>query len=97
MTTQEHLLTILGEECVETAQRASKALRFGLEEIEPGYTLANAERIMVEYDDIVAMVLMLQERGLLPESKMSRVKAKQEKVLKFLEYSRACGTLKDNA
>jgi len=33
MLLQEHLLIILAEECSEVAQRASKALRFGLREI----------------------------------------------------------------
>ena len=30
MTREEHLLTIVAEECAEVAQRATKALRFGL-------------------------------------------------------------------
>ena len=29
MTREEHLLTIVAEECAEVAQRATKALRFG--------------------------------------------------------------------
>jgi hypothetical protein len=36
MTRQEMLLTIVAEECNETPQRVSKAIRFGLDEIEAG-------------------------------------------------------------
>jgi hypothetical protein len=36
MTREQHLLTILAEECGEVVQRASKAIRFGLDESQPG-------------------------------------------------------------
>ena len=45
MTREEHLLTIVAEECNEVAQRATKALRFSLEEIEPGQEFSNRERL----------------------------------------------------
>ena len=48
MTREEHLLTIVAEECNEVAQRATKALRFSLEEIEPGQEFSNRERLFQE-------------------------------------------------
>lgn len=45
MKRHEHLLSILAEECCEVGQRVSKALRFGLDEVQPGQDLSNAERI----------------------------------------------------
>jgi hypothetical protein len=39
MTRDEHLMTIAMEECAEVAQRVSKAVRFGMEEIQPGQPL----------------------------------------------------------
>lgn len=95
MTRQEHLLTILGEECVEVAQRASKALRFGLTEVQPDLAQAytNAERLMQEYAHLVAMIDMCQEEGLLPVMPQSFVAAKKRNVEKYLGYSRECGTL----
>lgn len=96
MTTTEHLLTILGEECAEVHQRASKALRFGLDEIQPGQTLTNAERVMQEFDDLYAVVLMLQNRALLPGRTARNVQEKQDKVNKFICYSAECGTLSEN-
>jgi hypothetical protein len=93
MTIEEHLLSIVAEECNEVAQRVSKVLRFGLDEIEPDQTLTNAERVMAEFDDLLGIVYMCQSRALLPGSEYKRVKAKQERVAKYLVHARACGTI----
>lgn len=50
------LLTILIEECAEVQQRATKALRFGLDEIQPGQPFTNAERLAREIGDVDEMV-----------------------------------------
>lgn len=98
MTRTEHLLIILAEESVEVAQRATKALRFTLEEVQPDQTLTkrtNAERIMQEYADLIAVVEMLLDEGSLdrPRDMRSMVAAKKLKVENFLKYSRERGTL----
>lgn len=51
MNTTEHLLTIVSKECNEVAQRVSKALRFGLREVEPGQEQNNLARIIYEFND----------------------------------------------
>lgn len=81
----EHLLTCLAEECSEVAHRVSKALRFGLKEIEPGKTADNATRIAAEVTDLLAIVDMLEERGVLKASR--EFTAKKEKVLHCMEYA----------
>lgn len=97
MNRTEHLLTILAEECAEVAKNATKALRFGLTDHEPGLHESNAERIMYEYHDLQAVIVMLQGHGLLPvvpdEIIVDRVRAKCAKVEKYLLYSAKCGTL----
>jgi NTP pyrophosphatase (non-canonical NTP hydrolase) len=95
MTRKEHLLIILSEECNEIAQRISKALRFGLSEIQPGQKLTNEERIRLEFADLLAVVEMLQyDEGVLDKLVLrSEMDSKKEKVNRFLEYSRECGTL----
>lgn len=85
MNRTEHLLTILAEECAEVAQRATKALRFGLEEIQPGSPFDNSTRITHEYADLLAVVKMLQTDGSLP--------VRDLRLLHFLEYSAQIGTL----
>jgi hypothetical protein len=96
MTRQEHLLTILAEECVEVAQRASKCLRFGATEIQPGQDEDNAIRLIHEWWDLLALIGMCKEDGILPERPPGFpewIQAKREKVEKFLAYSREQGTL----
>lgn len=49
MTRDEHLLTIAVEECAEVAQLLSKALRSGVDEVQPGQALTNRQRIRAEF------------------------------------------------
>lgn len=93
MTETEHLLNVLIEECAEVIQRATKAKRFGLWEIQPEQRLTNQERLVYELNDLVATadLLLCKERAGWPNQDLMR--AKQEKVLRYLEYSETCGTL----
>lgn len=98
MTRKEHLLTILQEECNEVGQRASKMLRFGVTEIQPGQTLSNSERLIFEFNDLIAVMQLLRREGVLP-SKLVRdeyVEAKKKKIEHFLQYSKEQGTLTEN-
>ena len=88
MNTTEHLLTILGEECAEVAQRASKAARFGLTEVQPGGTQNNARMIEREMGDLMAVFEMLGFR-IWEEDKYAKI----AKVKKYMEYARNIGTL----
>lgn len=90
----EHLLSCLSEECAEVSQRASKALRFGLTEVQPGQDLDNAARIGVELQDVFTIVEMLVEAGALDVRRdPTAVRIKKKKVEKFMAYARECGTL----
>jgi len=106
MNRQEHLLTILGEECSELHQDICKALRFGLEDKGPNNKLDNTQLMFKEFNDILAMVEMINEhmtskpwegvtytkKGILyRDDKM--VEEKKAKVEKYLLYSEAKGTL----
>jgi len=91
MTRKEHLLTILSEECAEVSQRVSKALRFGLGEVQPGQEADNAD----EYSDLVALYEMLRDEGILPDVDAYDLTEKKEKVEKFLKLSLRQGTLCD--
>ena len=85
----EHLLTILAEECAEVAKETSKAIRFGMNEVMPGQPLTNRERVLKELQDLWAAVEMLD----LQQVDREAIDRKKEKVLKYMEYSRQCGTL----
>lgn len=100
MTRGDHLLTIVAEECVETAQRATKALRFGLEEVQPGQDMSNAKRLMQEFADLSMALMMLSEENTAFGREYENahqytewLDAKRSKVRHFLEYSAQQGRL----
>ena len=59
MTREEYLLTCALEEAVEVAQRISKALRFGLLEVQPCQSLSNRMRIRQELINLIAVLEMV--------------------------------------
>lgn len=89
MTRDEHLLWILAEECAEAMQRASKAARFGMDEVEPGQELPNHERLIYELNDIAAVAAMIAPAWM----NERLIEQKRDKVERFLIYSQECGTL----
>lgn len=89
MTRLEHLLTIGAEECAEIAQRLSKSLRFGLDEIEPGQFLSNRQRVIEEVNDLLAALSMAD----LVRTDGQAIAAKVTKIEKYLTYSAQQGTL----
>jgi len=96
MNKQQMLLTILMEECNETSQRASKAIRFGLEEIQEGQNLTNAERLVYEFNDILAcMELLFAEKHIPYHIDPVESGLKKVKIEKWLKYSKECGTITD--
>jgi superfamily II helicase len=95
MNRTEHLLACLAEECTEVGQRALKAQRFGVSEIQPGQTLDNFERMFMEFTDLCAVMEMLQkEIGVRRLVRMPEVDAKKEKVEKYMLYAESQGALK---
>jgi len=86
MTREQYLLTCLAEEAVEVAQRATKAARFGLDEVQPGQGLNNRRRLEGELEDLLGVMRML---NLNPNPQMFR--KKEERVEKYMAYSREQG------
>lgn len=98
MNRAEYLLTQAASECNEVAHRITKALHFGLAEVQPGQMENNAQRIVGEVTDLLAVLEMLREEGILPTPSMNEVHlavgAKKAKVEKFFRYaSEQCGTV----
>lgn len=94
MTRTEHLLWILAEECAEVAHRASKAARFGIDNIEEGQDLTNGQRIWAELNDLLAAAEMIADEYKLSSYSDERaIHRKKDKVEKFLKYSEEIGTL----
>lgn len=96
MTRQEHLLVTALEECAEIEQRITKALRFGLDEIQPVETggdgiADNRDKISYEVDDLLAVLKLLG----ISYGDSLRIEAKQIKTKKFIAYAQNQGTLRD--
>ncbi|MFN3943910.1 MAG: hypothetical protein ACK4K7_03125 [Allosphingosinicella sp.] len=97
MNRAEHLLTCLSEECAEVSQRAAKALRFGLSEVQAGQGLTNAQRITDELKDLWAVAILCAQAGLIPypQPSIAEIDRKREKIERFMAISRAEGVLSD--
>lgn len=95
MNRTEHLLVCLAEECSEVGQRVSKALRFGLDEIQRDQPFNNSERIVEELGDLYSVVSILIADGILPPFSIPQktVDAKRAKIERYMEISRATGAL----
>jgi NTP pyrophosphatase (non-canonical NTP hydrolase) len=64
---EREILTTLIEEAAEVIQRATKLMRFGRDEIQPGQPLTNAERLACEIGDFAGMVTFAINAGLVQE------------------------------
>lgn len=91
MTVEQCLLVCVMEECAEVAHRASKALRFGMDEVQPGQPLTNEDRLWGEVNDLIGVLILLQEKRDHPGPSDHAVQQKRGKVERFMAYSVECG------
>lgn len=92
MNKEQLLLGLLAEECAEIAQRASKASRFGLDEVQKGQDKNNRERLHEELNDLMGVVAMLNEQYDFGYNvSLYAVLAKREKIEKYARYSAELG------
>jgi hypothetical protein len=99
MTLTDYLLVLIMEEANEVAHRASKALRFGLNEIQPGQTETNGQRMVHEMIDLAAVSRLLEERGSIaaPADFDERFDGKISRIKKYIDRARAEGRLEPGA
>lgn len=98
MNLTEHHLIVLAEEAAEIAHRASKQLRFGADEVQPGQPDTNRHRLREEVLDLMVCVDFLVESGqLAPISKYDievHSQHKREKINRMIAHSIEVGCLK---
>lgn len=89
MNIEQYLLTCLAEECAELAQAASKANRFGMDDLWPGKPSTNRQDIELEFNDIVAVMELIRANGFLNGALFNadHIKRKKEKLSRMLIYS----------
>lgn len=61
---EREILTILIEECAEVQQRATKLLRFGRDEVQPGQPHSNMVRLSQEIGDLQAILTLAEDARL---------------------------------
>lgn len=91
---EKYLLGVLAEEAAEVSQRAIKAQRFGLNEMQPGQDLTNVERLVNELVDVVAVCGMLSLPH--PDHLDDKINIKIAKVEKYWAYSVELGEANDD-
>lgn len=96
MNREEHLLIKIAEEAGEIVQRATKALSFGLNDHHPSQQQNNAKGLVYEFNDLVAVMHMLEEEEVIEnprELQIEQQSLKRAKVEKYLAYSKQLGKL----
>lgn len=95
MNKANYLLVCLAEECTEVGKNVAKALRFSIDDAEPGQDLTNGHRITKELIDLYAVVELLVTHGVIEDPKKFKtgMKMKKAKIAKWAEHSRAMGCL----
>lgn len=101
MNKEKYLLTKIQEECAEVIHRATKAVRFGLNEVQKGQDKTNLERLKDEILDLLAAFMVFEEETSIDinyhdfEKFQELVKMRIERIEKYMDYSREIGELND--
>ena len=93
MNVQDYLLTTLIEECSEVIQAISKGQRFGMDN-RYGNHDTKREHIAYEIDDLLGVIALCQDKGILQDSNSDRRQAKAVKVMHYLNESIEAGIVK---
>jgi len=95
MNKTEHLISCLIEECAEIQKAATKSLRFGLDDHSPDEpALVNANRVAGECADLIAVIEMLEDLGIIPIVRSpDAIQKKKDKIAKYMKYAKERGTM----
>jgi NTP pyrophosphatase (non-canonical NTP hydrolase) len=81
---EKEVMDILQEECAEVIQAVSKISRFGIDNFKPGKPKTNREHLEEELGDLLAMVDIMLEQGIVEWGNLELAKkAKTEKLKKW--------------
>lgn len=94
MDETQYLLTVLSEEAVEVSHAAHKVIRFTPHDSHTIGGPTNLENLEKEYNDLIAMVEMLAEKGIVIGVSRELIAKKKQRVLDYMAYSRQLGVVK---
>lgn len=85
---EREVLAILTEELAEVTQRITKLLRFGRDQVQKGQPLTNAERLSMEFGDLLEISHRATAIGLLVEAYIEKgIEAKKQQLAKYMQTS----------
>jgi NTP pyrophosphatase (non-canonical NTP hydrolase) len=83
-TRTKEVMDILQEECAEVIQAVSKISRFGLDNVKPNKPKTNRQHLEEEVGDMLVMVDIMIEQGIVTQDNLDIAKsAKIEKLKKW--------------
>jgi NTP pyrophosphatase (non-canonical NTP hydrolase) len=85
MDRTREIMLILQEECAEVTQAISKCFRFGLDNHKPGKPKTNAQHLEEELGDLLAMIALLEQTGVITEAGLQA--AFDGKITKLKQWS----------
>jgi NTP pyrophosphatase (non-canonical NTP hydrolase) len=93
MDRKDHYYTCLNEEAGEVIQAACKCMRFSEEDGYPNTDRTNISDLTKELNDVLAVIELLQEEGVVFNGLFDRdqIEAKKKKVKEWLEHSKKMG------
>lgn len=85
--TVNHYLACVGEECGEIQQEISKALRFGVDDVNPKTKEKNIVAVLREFNDLCGAMTKLFDCEIGELIVKELIKEKQERIEKWLKYA----------
>jgi len=76
------VMAILQEECAEVTQAVSKIFRFGMDTQYPEGAPSNKEKLEEEIGDLLAMIDILVEQGIISDSHVNQARKNKKNKLK---------------
>ncbi len=87
---QDEILLITQEECAEVTQAISKCYRFGMDNHKPGKPKTNRQHLAEELGDLLAMVTLCHDFGIVDFEEV--MTAKDAKLQKLHQWSNIFNT-----
>ena len=76
-------MDILQEECAEVIQAVSKISRFGIDNLKPGKEKTNRDHLEEELGDMMAMITILVDKGIVSRVQLEKAEAAKIEKLKL--------------
>jgi NTP pyrophosphatase (non-canonical NTP hydrolase) len=89
MDRTQEIMLILQEECAEVSQAISKCFRFVMSDCYPGTNTSNRDRLEEEIGDLLAMIALLEQAGVITEAGLHA--AFNGKIEKLKKWSKIYG------